>query len=182
MSTESIGQAMTSRDTQQEDWFAQAEAFLVDWKARDAGWAESFTPIAAQVLAEAVRAARSLNHDFVGAEHLLVGIAKCSAGAVAAALKETGISLGLLKDEITSAHSPARRTKVKAPIPYTPRCKGIIARARARADERGSRTDAEDLLLELLAEKEGLPANIIRKRAINVDKIKRAIAAELRRQ
>ena len=81
------------------------------------------------------------------------------------------ISLVVLKEEIEIACGRVSSRKLEEPILYTPRCKGIVERARIRARERGGRTEVEDLLLELLAEKEGIPASLIRKRAIDVDSV-----------
>ena len=86
----------------------------------------------------------------------------------------------MLKEEIETDRGVVKPKKVDGAIPYTPRCKGIIKRARARARDRGVRVEVEDLLLELLAESEGLPARIFRKRAIDVEKIKSAITTESR--
>ncbi len=170
------GQAMTSPETKQPDWFDWAESFLADGKARDTEWDESFMPNAARVMALASQAASSLNQDYVGAEHLLAGMLKLGSGAAAVALKHAGLTLPLLKEEIESARGAAGPKKVGGAIPYTSRGKDIIMRARARAQ--GVRVEVEDLLVELLAEREGLPASVFRKRAIDVEKIKRAIARE----
>lgn len=168
---------VASPKTPKEDWFVWAESFLADWKDREREWAESFTADAGRVLAGAAQAARSLNQDYVGAEHLLAGILKFGTGAVGAALKDAGLSLAVLKMEIESARGAVTATKARGTVSYTPRCKDIIARARLRARTRGAQTDLADLLQELLDEKEGLPANIFRKRGIDAHKIRSAIAA-----
>lgn len=166
---------MTSEKTQQNDWFAWAESFLADSKARDCAWAESVTPDAARVLAAAASAAHALGQNYIGAEHLLAGILKFSSGVVAAALKDSGLSLAVLKEEIELARGSISRKRVEGTLSYTPRYKSIVARARDRARDRGERIDVADLLLELLAEKEGLPATIISRRGIDVEKVKSAI-------
>lgn len=174
---------MTSESDTQNDWFDWAESCLADWKSRDFAWHESFSPRAEQVLQLATQAAFSLNHDAVGAEHLLAGMLKLKFGTAATALKHAGITLPLLREEIESARGVGRQKKVGQPIPYTPRCKGIIQRAQARARALGNtRIEVEDLLLELLAEQEGLPAQIFRKQAIDVEKIKSTITTETRHQ
>jgi len=162
----------------QKDWFDWAEAYLAEWKARSSEWHNSLSPSAQQVLELATQAAYSLNHDAVGAEHLLAAILKLNSGS-ATALKHVGLSLPILREEIEVVRGASAHEKVNWAIGYTPRCSGIIRRAQARV--RGSddaRVEIEDLLLELLAEKDGLPAQIFRRRTIDVEQIKSAITVK----
>jgi ATP-dependent Clp protease ATP-binding subunit ClpA len=104
---------------------------------------------------------------------------KLNSGPAAAALKRAGLSLLTLREEIQAARGASAQEKVNWPIPYTPRCSDIIRRAQARVRGLGDvRVEVEDLLLELVAEKDGLPAKIFRGRAIDVEEIKRAIPAK----
>lgn len=172
---------MSSENDTQKDWFDWAGSFLAEWKVREQEWHESFSPRAEQVLELATQAALSLKHDAVGAEHLLAGVLKVNSGRGTAALMRAGLTLPSLREEIESERGVSGQTKVKRPIPYTPRCKGIIQRARARIRGLGDgRVEVEDLLLELLAEKDGLPAQIFRRRAINVEEIKTAVRTKAR--
>ena len=167
---------MSSENAIQKDWFDWAETFLAHCKVHDMERHESFSPLAGQVLELATQAAISLKHGAVGAEHLLAGVLKLNSGHTTAALKRAGLTLPSLREEIESERGLSGQKMVARPIPYTPRCKGIIQRARAKI--RGlsnARVEVEDLLLELLAEKDGLPAKIFCKRAINVEEIKSTI-------
>jgi ATP-dependent Clp protease ATP-binding subunit ClpC len=158
----------------QKDWFDWAESYLADWKARSSEWHNSFSPSAQQVLELATQAALSLNHHAIGAEHLLAAMLKLNSGS-AAALKRAGLSLPTLREEIEAARGAGAQGKVNWPIGYSPRCSGIIGRAQTRVRGSGARVEIEDLLLELLAEKDGLPAQIFRRRMIDVEQIKRAV-------
>jgi ATP-dependent Clp protease ATP-binding subunit ClpC len=170
---------MTCEKGTQKDWFDWAETSLANWKVCDAEWHESFSPCAEQVLKLATQAALSLKHDAVGAEHLLAGVLKFNSGHAAAALRRTGLTLPALREEIVSAWGVSQQNKVKWPIAYTPRCRGIIQRAQARVRSLGGvRVEVEDLVLELLAERDGLPAKIFRRRAIDVEAIKSAVATK----
>ena len=164
---------MSSGSDMQKDWFDWAETFLANWKLCDAEWRRSFSAGAEQVLKLARQAALSLNHNAIGAEHLLAGVLEFNSGHAAAALRQAGLTLPALREEIESAWGASPQKKVKRPIYFTPRCKGIIQRAQARVRSlEGVRVEVDDLLLELLAEKDGLPARIFRKRAIDVEAIK----------
>jgi ATP-dependent Clp protease ATP-binding subunit ClpC len=139
---------------------------------------ESFTPDAARAVSLAAQAARSLGHNYVGAEHLFAGIVKLGAGTTADALKHIGLTLPMLKQEIEAASGVVKGKKSDRAIPYTPRCKEIIKRANSRARDRGGQVEVEDLFFELLTETEGLPARIFRKRAVDVAKIKSIIGSD----
>jgi ATP-dependent Clp protease ATP-binding subunit ClpC len=167
---------MSSESDRQNDWFDWAETSLANWKLRAAERRGSFSASAEQVLKLATQAALSLKHDAVGAEHLLAGILKLDSGHAATALRQAGLTLPALREEIESAWGINEQKKVRQPIPYTPRCRRIIERAqtKARALE-GVRVEVEDLLVELLAERDGLPARIFRKRAIDVEAIKNVV-------
>jgi ATP-dependent Clp protease ATP-binding subunit ClpC len=158
-------------------YFDWADASLANWKLREAEWHGTFSARAEQVLKLATQAALSLKHDAVGAEHLLAGVLKADSGHAAVALRQVGLTLPALREEIESARGVSEEEQVKRQrVPYTPRCKGIILRAQARVRNlEGVRVEIEDLLLELLEEKDGLPAQIFRKRAIDVEVIKNAV-------
>ncbi len=167
---------MSSEEGTQKDWFDWAETHLANWKRRNAEWNELFSPAAQRVLSLATQAALSLEQNAVGAEHLLAAVLKFDSGPASAALKRAGLTLPALREEMRSAWTTSEQTIVKRRIPYTPRCRRIIERAQARARSLGGgRVEIEDLLLELLAEKVGLPAQIFRKRAVDVEAIKTAL-------
>jgi len=137
---------------------------------------DSLSPSAQHVLELARQAALSLNHDAVGAEHLLAAVLKLNAGPASTALKDAGLSLPSLREEIEAARGVCTREKAIGRIPYTPRCNGIVRRAQDRIRRlANARVEVEDLLLELMAEKDGLPAQIFRKRAIDVAAIQSAV-------
>ena len=167
---------MSPENDTHDDWFDWAGSFLADWKARDTEWRESFSPRAEQVLQLATQAALSLKHDAVGAEHLLAGVLKLNSGPAATALRRAGLTLSSLREEIEAERGVGGQRQDRRSIPYTPRCQAIIQRAQARIHGLGEGSvEAEDLLLQLLAEKDGLPAQICRKRAIDVEEIRNAV-------
>ena len=174
---------MNSENDTQRDWFDWAESFLADCKVRDKKWHEQFSPQAEQVLGFAIQAALSLKHDAVGAEHLLAAVLMLNSGHGAAALKRAGLTLPSLREEIEAERGVSGQKMVAQPIPYTPRSKGIIQRALEKTRGLGNaRVDVEDLLLELLAERDGLPAKIFCKRSINVVEIKSTIMTKAHEQ
>lgn len=164
---------MISANDHPKDWFDWAETSLAAWKDRDSTSGH-------QVLNLVLQAAVLLNHDAVGAEHLLAGVLKLDSGEGAAALRKAGLTLSALRQEIERTTGTREPNIIKRALPYTPRCKAIIERAQAKVrDQKGEPIEADDLLLELLAEKEGLPARIFRQRAIDVDAIRRIVLTKL---
>src|SRR5690242_16512633 len=123
---------MSSEKEKQEDWFARAESFLADWKDREAGRGETFTPEAWRVLRLTTPLALKLGHKAVGAEHLLAGVLKVNSGKGAVALRQAGLTLVGLREDIEAELGLSEEDKVNRRIPYTPRCKGIVERATAR--------------------------------------------------
>lgn len=167
---------MNSENVTQRDWFDWAGTCLANWKLRDAKWNESFSPAAMQVLSLATQAALSLNHNAVGAEHLLAAVLKFNSGQPSTALELTGLTLPALREEIEAAWGVREQNVVTLRIAYTPRCRRIIERAQGKVRRLGrTRVEVEDLLLEILADGDGLPAQIFRRRAVNVEAIRKAV-------
>lgn len=167
---------MNSESRTQIDWFDWAESFMADLRARETEWRETFAPRAEQVLHFAAQAAHSLSHDAVGAEHLLAGVLKLSSGKAFSVLRRAGLTLPLLREEIESERGEGGKGKVNLPLHYTPRCRGIIQRVRAKLiGLEGVRVEPEDLLMALLAENDGLCTKIFLKQAINVDENRSAL-------
>lgn len=163
----------------QKNWFEWAESYVADLKTCESEWHRTWSPSARQVIDLATEATLSLHHDAVGAEHLLAAMLKLNAGHAPAELKRAGLNLLLLREEIEAAQGVSAQGKVNWPIPYTPRCNNIIQRAQARVrDLANVRVEVEDLLLELLAEKDGLPARIFQKRGIDVEAIQSNLIKE----
>jgi ATP-dependent Clp protease ATP-binding subunit ClpC len=171
---------MSTENATKKTWFDRALAFLADGRARAKERHEErhkmFSPCAEQVLELATQAALSLNHNFVGAEHLLAGILKLDSGKAVAALKSAGLTLPSWREEIEPYSGVGEHPQFLLPIPYTPRSKGLVERAQAKVrSSGGDSVEVEDLLLELLAEKEGVPARAFRRWGIDVEAIKSAI-------
>lgn len=76
------------------NWFERAREHLAKWKAARAAasneLAENYTPRAQQAIAHARKEADRLNHDFLGTEHLLLGIIKLGQGVAVNVLQQLG--------------------------------------------------------------------------------------------
>ena len=82
-----------------------------------------FTPRAQQVLALARKEAERFNHNYVGTEHLLLGLIKLGEGVAVNVLQRMGLDLEIVRMEVEKHVGPQPETKMIGNIPYTPRVK-----------------------------------------------------------
>jgi hypothetical protein len=128
----------------------------------------NFTPRAQQVLGFARKEADRLNHNFLGTEHLLLGLVRLGQGCAVNVLKAQGVDLEKLRDEVEKQVGTGPDQKIVGNFPYTPRVKKVVALAHKEM-LRFNHTylGTEHLLLGLLREGEGVAAKVLR--ALNVD-------------
>src|SRR5665811_913651 len=93
----------------------------------------NFTPRAQQVLALARKEADRFNHNFIGTEHLLLGLIKLGQGVAVNVLQKMGLDLETVRLEVEKASQPGPDQKVMGPIPFTPRVKKVLALAQKEA-------------------------------------------------
>ena len=121
-----------------------------------------FTDQVKRVLELAREESSRLGHNYIGTEHLLLGILEDGKGAAIEMLTRLGLNLNAVKQSIedyTSSHGGATET---AERPFTPRTKQIIAMAsEAARDRKAEQAGVEHLLLALVEDKEGVAAQIL---------------------
>ena len=88
----------------------------------------NFTPRAQQVLALASKEAERFNHNYVGTEHLLLGLIKLGEGVAVNVLQKMGLDLEIVR-KVEKHVGPRPETKISGNIPYTPRVKKVLALA-----------------------------------------------------
>ena len=86
-----------------------------------------FTPRAQQVLALARKEAERFNHNYVGTEHLLLGLIKLGEGVAVNVLQKMGLDLEKVRMEVEKHVGSHPETKMVGNIPYTPRVKKVLA-------------------------------------------------------
>jgi len=89
---------------------------------------ERFTDDARRVLVLAQEEARTLNHNYIGTEHILLGVIHESEGVAAAALESLGVSLDVVRAQVTGIDSGGGGTRGSAGdhVPFTPRAKKVL--------------------------------------------------------
>jgi ATP-dependent Clp protease ATP-binding subunit ClpC len=84
-----------------------------------------FTPRAQQVLALASKEAQRFNHNYVGTEHLLLGLIKLGQGVAVNVLQKMGLDLETVRMEVEKHVGSHPETKMFGNMPYTPRVKKV---------------------------------------------------------
>ncbi len=143
-------------------------------------WIKNFTPRAKHVLILAQKEAEHFNHDYIGAEHLLLGIVALGEGVAVAALKAVGVNLQNLRLEVEKNTTPAGITRQDGPQPFTPALKKILLMS---ADEAKSMNynfiGTEHLLLAILREGQSTAAKVLRNMKVDLEKIRREVMRAL---
>jgi len=139
----------------------------------------NFTPRIQQVLAVARKEAGRLAHNYVGTEHLLLGMILLGEGVAVTVLKKRGLDLPAIGRDVEGLVGRAEAKRVKNP-PYTPRVKRVLALAGRQAKALGhSYVGTEHLLLGLLQEGGGVAAKALKKHEVDFDQTRDAIIQEL---
>src|SRR5207248_5627302 len=88
-----------------------------------------FTPHAQQVLALGRKEADRFNHNFVGTEHLLLGLLKLGQGTAVNVLGKMGLDLETVRREVEKQVGSGPETKIVGNVAYTPRANKVVALA-----------------------------------------------------
>src|SRR5881398_3378927 len=119
----------------------------------------NFTPRAQQALALARREADRFHHNFVGTEHLLLGLIGLGQGVAVTVLGRLGLNLETLRIEVEKQVGTGPDQKMVGNIPYTPRVRKVLALSGKEAKALNhSYVGTEHILLGLLREGEGVAA------------------------
>ena len=140
----------------------------------------NFTPRAQQVLALARKEADRLNHNFLGTEHLLLGLIKLGQGVAVNVLQSMGIDLDSVRIEVEKQVGSGPDQKMIGNIPYTPRVKKVIALAQKEAKNLNhTYVGTEHLLLGLLREGDGVAAKVLRALDVDIEEARQRVLKEL---
>ena len=140
----------------------------------------NFTPRAQQVLALARKEADRFNHNYVGTEHLLLGLIKLGQGVAVSVLERMGLDLDSVRMEVEKQVGHGPDQKVSGNIPYTPRVKKVLALANKEAKQLShSYVGTEHILLGLLREGEGVAARVLQSLDVDIQRTRNEILAEI---
>jgi ATP-dependent Clp protease ATP-binding subunit ClpC len=140
----------------------------------------NFTPRAQQVLALARKEADRFNHNYVGTEHLLLGLIKLGQGVAVNVLQKMGLDLETVRMEVEKQVGSGPDTKISGNIPYTPRVKKVLALAGKEAKALShSYVGTEHILLGLLREGDGVAARVLKSLDVDLDRARNEVLREL---
>ncbi|OGV50468.1 MAG: NDP-hexose 4-ketoreductase [Lentisphaerae bacterium GWF2_44_16] len=152
---------------------------MADFEEFDPGL-KNFTPRAKNVLVLAQKEAERFNHDYVGTEHLLLGLIALGEGVAVSVLKSMGLNLDKLRLEVEKQSGVGGETKVHGVPPFTPRLKKVIVLAAKEAKSMNYNfIGTEHLLLALLREGESVAALILRNMKIDVERVRKEVIKSL---
>jgi ATP-dependent Clp protease ATP-binding subunit ClpA len=141
---------------------------------------DNFTPRAQQVLALARREADRFHHNFVGTEHLLLGLIRLGHGTAVAVLRKMGLDLEIVRMEVEKQVGTGPDEKMVGNIPYTPRVKKVLALAAKESRALNHNyVGTEHILLGILREADGVAARVLRNLDVDVEQTRQAILNEL---
>ncbi|MFE2721776.1 Clp protease N-terminal domain-containing protein [Kitasatospora sp. NPDC059327] len=136
---------------------------------------ERFTPGAQKSVVLAQEQARRLDHNYIGTEHLLLGLIHEGEGVAAAALERLGISLVRVQWHVEEIVGHGQEAQ-SGHIPFTPRAKRVLELALREALRLGHNyIGTEHLLLSLIREGEGVAAQILVKLITDLDRIRQEV-------
>ncbi|HXG48352.1 MAG TPA: ATP-dependent Clp protease ATP-binding subunit, partial [Methylomirabilota bacterium] len=140
----------------------------------------NFTPRAQQVLALARKEADRFNHNFVGTEHLLLGLIKLGQGVAVNVLQKLGLDLETVRMEVEKQVGTGPDQKMIGNIPYTPRVKKVLALAAKEAKALNhTYVGTEHILLGLLREGDGVAARVLKNLDVDIEQTRQEILREL---
>ena len=140
----------------------------------------TYTPRAQQVLALARKEADRFNHNFVGTEHLLLGLIKLGQGVAVNVLQRMGLDLENVRQEVEKEVRGGGEGKVSGNIPYTPRVKKVLSLAAKEAKALNhTYVGTEHILLGLLREGDGVAAKVLKNLDIDIEQCRQEILKEL---
>ncbi len=123
----------------------------------------NFTERVRKVLAMAREEAARLHHEYVGTEHILLGLIREGEGVAAAVLQHLNVELEEIQQKIEETVKKGKAAQATGPdLPYTSRAKKVLELAMGEARELGhSYVGTEHLLLGLLREEKGIAAQVL---------------------
>src|SRR5205809_5794527 len=139
---------------------------------------ERFTDRARKVMQLANQEAQRFNHEYIGTEHILLGLVKEGSGVAANVLKNLDIDLRKIRLEVEKIvqHGPGGEQVVMGRLPHTPRAKKVIEYSVEEARNLNHNyVGTEHLLLGLLREQEGVAAQVLMNLGLKLEDVREEV-------
>jgi ATP-dependent Clp protease ATP-binding subunit ClpA len=140
---------------------------------------ERFTDRARRAVVLAQHEARRLNHNFIGTEHLLLGLIAEGDGVAAEALESLGISLAAVRQQVEEVVGQGQVAPSEH-IPFTPRAKKVLELAQREARALGhDYIGTEHILLGLVREGDGVAAQVLVRLGADLNRVRQQVILQL---
>jgi len=135
-----------------------------------------FTERARKVILLAKEEAKRFNHDYIGTEHILLGLVREGEGVAAAVLASFGLSPEKIRLEVEKLVQPGPTTVISGDLPFTPKAKKVIELAMEEARALGHNyIGTEHLLLGLIREGEGVASQVLMNMGLELEKVREEV-------
>src|SRR6266702_887601 len=136
---------------------------------------ERFTDRARRVVVLAQEEARTLNHNYIGTEHILLGLIHEGEGVAAKALESLGISQEAVRQQVEQIIGQGQQAP-SGHIPFTPRAKKVLELSLREALQLGHNyIGTEHILLGLIREGEGVAAQVLQKLGADLNRVRQQV-------
>ncbi len=140
----------------------------------------NFTPRAQQVLNLARREADRFHHNYIGAEHVLLGLLKLGQGVAISVLENAGTDIKELTRKVEASMIQGDSSGNEGSLPYTPRVKRLLTMAGTEARElRHTYIGTEHLLLAFLRDTDGLARDALASTGLTYDAARQGVLREI---
>jgi ATP-dependent Clp protease ATP-binding subunit ClpC len=141
---------------------------------------ERFTDQARQVVVQAQEEARTLGHDYIGTEHILLGLLSEHEGPAAQVLSSLGINQDTAREQVVEI-AGAGTGQQGGHIPFTPRTKKVLELSLREAQRLGDDyIGTEHILLGLVREGDGVGAQVLERQGASLDRVQAQVLATVR--
>jgi ATP-dependent Clp protease ATP-binding subunit ClpA len=136
---------------------------------------ERFTERSRRVVVLAQEEARMLNHNYIGTEHILLGLIHEGAGVAAKTLESLGISLDAVRQQVLEIIGQGQQAP-SGHIPFTPRAKKVLELSLREALQLGQEyIGTEHILLGLIREGDGVAAQVLAKLGLDLNRVRQQV-------
>ena len=136
---------------------------------------EKFTDRARRVIVLAQEEARMLNHNYIGTEHILLGLIHEGAGVAVRALESLGVSLDDVRRDVEEMIGRGQH-ELSGHIPFTPRAKKVLELSLRESQQLGhDYIGTEHILLGLIREGEGVAAQVLVKLGADLNRVRQQV-------
>jgi len=134
---------------------------------------DRFTDRARKVMAYGRQEAQRFNHDYIGTEHILLGLIKEGSGVAANVLRNLDVDIKKIRLEVEKMVQSSPDVVTKGQLPFTPRAKKVLEFALEEARSLGHNyIGTEHILLGLLRENEGVAAHVLLNLGLKLDEVR----------